>query len=328
MFFPFPLYPEVRVPLPLPGRIWKQVEAFQPDLIHIATEATLGLAMIRKASKSPFPVVSSYHTNFSQYIRHYYAGFLEERVWQYLRWFHNQTLRTYCPSRMTQEQLQSKGFKNVEIWSRGIEPELFSPKQYNPELRDRLGIQRNEILAVYVGRLAKEKNLPQLLRVFNRLKQSVPAVRLLLVGDGPIRRQIEREAPPGVICVGYKKGVELTEHFAIGDLFLFPSLTETFGNVVIEALSSGLPVVGFRAGGVPHSVHHGENGLLADPDNEDEFLSLAEQVCSNPELREQMAIEARAYALTQTWDHIFQQLFNSYKEVLCSATAGANGQTS
>jgi len=319
---PFPLYPEVRVVLGRPGSIWRRIEAFRPDLIHIATEATLGLAMLLKARKGPFPIVSSYHTNFSQYIRHYYAGFLEERIWQYLRWFHNECLRTYCPSRMTREDLTRRGFQNVEVWPRGVDTSLYHPRRRCPQLRKQLGSDNSAPLAVYVGRLAKEKNLPQLLRVFARLRERVPNAQLMLVGDGPIRGRIERDKPPGVLCVGYKRGEELATHYASADFFWFPSLTETFGNVVIEALSSGLPVVGFRAGGVPHSVHHGENGLLAEREDEDQFLQHAETLCRDDALRRRMSEAAWAYALTQTWEHIFGGLFASYQAVLNSRSSG------
>lgn len=319
---PFPLYPEVRVPLLIPGRVWRRVVAFQPELIHIATEATLGLALLLKARKSAFPVVSSYHTNFSQYVRHYYGGFLEGRIWQYLRWFHNQCLRTYAPSQMTLEELTHRGFRNVEIFSRGADTRLFNPRRRSPALRQQLGLKEGDVLAAYVGRLAKEKNLPQLLRAFSRLRERASGVYLLLVGDGPIRGELERSKPPGVLCVGYKRGEELATHFASADFFWFPSLTETFGNVVLEALASGLPVVGFRAGGVPHSVHDGDNGLLAEPGDEEAFLRHAETLCREPALRRRMSEAAWTYAQSQTWEHIFERLFESYGRVLRGEPAG------
>jgi len=326
--FPFPLYPEVVVPVPRPWKIWRRIKAFNPDLIHIATEVFLGLAVLRKAKGGTIPVVSSYHTNFTQYLRHYYMGCLENGIWKYLRWFHNNTLRTYCPSTMTREDISSRGFQNVEVWSRGVETDLFSPERRSEALRQQLGVNEADILAVYVGRLAKEKNLPVLLRVFEKLQQRLPAVKLLLVGDGPIRNSIEKTKPEGVICVGYKRGEALAEHFASADLFLFPSVTETFGNVVIEGLSCGVPVVGFRAGGVPHSVHHGENGLLAEPEDEESFLSNAEKLCRDKELRRNMSEEARRYARTQNWDRIFEELFASYRQVLEeSRTSAPSRQT-
>jgi glycosyltransferase involved in cell wall biosynthesis len=313
---PFPLYPEVRVVLARPGKVWKKIREFNPDLIHIATEATLGLAMLRKTKKSAVPLVTSYHTNFTQYTRHYYMGFIEERLWHYLRWFHNQAERTFCPSRMTMDELTRRGFTGLELFPRGVEADIFSPQKYNPLLREKLGVKEGEILAVYVGRVAKEKNLPLLIRVFKRLRENHPHVHLMIVGDGPIKNHIQQQAPEGITCVGYKTGEELAEHYASADLFVFPSLTETFGNVVIEALSSGLPAVVFRAGGVPQSVTHGENGLMAEPDDEETYYKHFETLCKDKALREQLSKAARAYALTQTWDRIFQRLFTSYEEVL------------
>jgi len=314
--FAFPLYPEVRVPLPRPGKLWKAIQAFRPDLIHVATEATLGLSVLLKARGKGIPVVSSYHTNFSQYTRHYYLGAFEKGVWNYLRWFHNQGLRTYCPSEMTRRDLLDHGFTNVEVWARGVEVALYSPSRRSEEIRGRLKLAPDDVLAVYVGRLAKEKNLPLLLRVFRRAKQRMANLQLLLVGDGPIRKTVESQAPPGVHCVGYKRGEDLAAHFASGDLFLFPSVTETFGNVVLEALACGLPVVGFEAGGVPHSVHHGENGLLAPLNDEETFQEHFEGLCRDSQRRSQMAKAARAYAETQTWGNIFSGLFASYETVL------------
>lgn len=313
---PFPLYPEVRICFPRPGKIWKRIVAFQPDLIHIATEASLGLAVLWKARKGPFPIVTSYHTNFTQYARHYYLGFLENAAWKYLRWFHNQSPPTYCPSRMTLAELQDRGLQGVEIWSRGLETGLFNPGHRSLELRRNLGVRDEDVLLVYVGRLAKEKNLPVLLQAFDRLKAKVPEVKLLLVGDGPIRASLEKRTTPDILCVGYKRGKELAAHYASGDLFAFPSLTETFGNVVLEAMGCGLPVVGFEAGGVPHSVRHGESGLLAPPDHPEVFTSHLETLCRDAALRKRMSEAARTYAESQTWEQIFSRLFDSYRRVI------------
>lgn len=313
---PFPLYPEVRMVFSRPSRVWARIKEFQPDLIHIATEGPLGLSILLKARRGPFPVVSSYHTNFAQYARHYYTGFLEKTCWNYLRWFHNQSPRTYCPSSRTREDLIQRGFKNVEVWARGIETDLFHPGRRSERLREELGLGADEVLAVYCGRIAKEKNLPALLKAFNQLRSERKDVKLMLIGDGPYRAHLEHQKPEGVFCVGYKRGEELARHFASGDFFWFPSVTETFGNVVIEALASGLPVVGFRAGGVPHSVHHGENGFLAEPDDLESFIEGARRLCEDASLRRKFSTAAVEYAQSQTWENIFQGLFDSYQRLL------------
>ena len=255
-----PFYKELFLPLPPFGGVRRAIDAFRPDLIHIATEATLGLSALRYALKRRLNVVSSFHTNFDQYSRHYRVGWARGTIERYLRWFHNRTRETYVPSRATIAQLERSGFERLVLWQRGVDATMFRPdRPARHEIRRALGWSPEDTVIGYVSRIAPEKNVDYLADALAIVAARRPDVRMLMVGDGPSRAALERRLGASARFVGYKTGEDVADHYAAADIFAFSSLTETFGNVVLEAKASGLPVVALRAGGVGETVRHGRD---------------------------------------------------------------------
>lgn len=320
-----PFYKELYLPLPPFGGVRRAIEAFRPDLVHIATEATLGLAAHRFALRRGLNVVSSFHTNFDQYSRHYRVGWARGVIEGYLRWFHNHTRETYVPSRATIAQLERAGFERLVLWQRGVDSTMFRPdRPARHEIRRALGWSPEDPVIGYVSRIAPEKNVDYLADALSIVATRRPDVRMLMVGDGPSRPALERRLGGCARFVGYKTGADVADHYAAADIFAFSSLTETFGNVVLEAKASGLPVVAVRAGGVGETVRPGETGLLVEPSEPpdrlaDALLSLVER----PDERRRMAESARRYAESQSWDAIMGGLRDRYVAIVEGASSAA-----
>ncbi len=309
-----PFYRELLVPLPPFGSVRRAIDAFQPDLIHIATEATLGLAALNHASSSSIPVVSSFHTNFDQYTNHYGVGGLKGLIWRYLRWFHNRTLETYVPSRTTIGELEGKGFERLVLWARGVDARLFRPDRPRREaIRTSLGFGPDHVVIGHVSRIAVEKNVTYLGHALAMVVKQRPLARLLIVGDGPARPELEATLGEGARFVGYRSGEDLADHYAAADLFAFASLTETFGNVILEAMASALPVVAIRSGGPSDIVIDGETGRLIAPDQPPEtFARALVELIDDPLRRKQMSEQARKHATSQSWEAIMKGLRERY----------------
>jgi glycosyltransferase involved in cell wall biosynthesis len=313
-----PFYRELRLPLPPFGRVHRAIDSFQPDVIHIATEATLGWSVLRRALRRRLAVVSSFHTNFDQYSGHYGVGWARAVIWRYLRWFHNNTRETYVPSETTITELAGRGFERVVLWRRGVDSSLFRPNRPGRlDVRRALGWAPEDVVITYVSRIAPEKNVDYLAAALAIVTSERPDVRLLLVGDGPSRPALEQRLGSIAHFAGYLQGAALSDHYAASDIFAFSSLTETFGNVVLEAMASGLPVVALRAGGVGESVHSGTTGILIDPSEPPtSFASALLRLVENPDQRTAMARAAREHALSQSWDAIMGGLRGRYQSVI------------
>lgn len=316
-----PFYKELLLPLPPFGPVHRALDAFGPDLIHIATEATLGLSVLGHALRRGIPMVSSFHTNFDQYSDHYGVGWTKGTIWRYLRWFHNRTRETYVPSRATIAALRFRGFERLTLWPRGVDATLFRPDRPGRDaVRQALGFRPGQVVVGYVSRIAAEKNINYLVSALESVASERPEARFLFVGDGPARTETERRMGAHARFVGYRSGDDLADHYAAADLFVFSSLTETFGNVILEAMASGLPVVALRAGGVGDTVHPGETGFLIDPGGPpSEFAGAVLRVIDGEALRRRMASSARAYATSQSWTEIMGALRDRYREVVESA---------
>jgi glycosyltransferase involved in cell wall biosynthesis len=319
-----PFYREIRLPIPPFGRVHRAIEAFQPDVIHIATEATLGWSVLRRVLRRRLAVVSSFHTNFDQYSGHYGVGWARAMIWRYLRWFHNNTRETYVPSEATITELEGLGFERVVLWRRGVDSSLFRPDRPGGlDVRRALGWAPEDVVITYVSRIAPEKNVDYLADALAIVASRQPGVRLLLVGDGPSRPALEQRLGSIAHFAGYLQGEALSNHYAASDIFAFSSLTETFGNVVLEAMASGLPVVALRAGGVGESVRSGSTGILVDPSEPPEsFASALLRLIEHPDQRMAMAQAARDYALSQSWDAIMGGLRERYQRVIDERASG------
>ncbi|MGW5979892.1 glycosyltransferase family 4 protein [Bacillus mycoides] len=314
------LYPECRFAFPTP-RIKRELLAFKPDIIHIATPFNMGLCGLYYAKKLNIPVVGSYHTDFDAYLRYYKIEFLSNMLWNYLKWFHSHMQKNFVPSPETLHQLKKKGFQQLYIWGRGVDCTLFHPT-YNKDLfRKKYNITAKYILS-YVGRLAPEKDIDTLQTLIQTTNKERDDIHWLIAGDGPLAKGLHENVPKtNVTFTGYLQGKDLAEVYASSDLMVFPSTTETFGNVVLESLACGTPVIGANSGGVKNIIADGKTGVLCEPKNEDSFLSSIYELLNNEEMRKQMSLDARSYAATQSWDEISSDLLMHYDDVIQSRKA-------
>ncbi len=316
---PLSFYREVRLGLATPGRLRRLFGEFQPDLIHVATEGPLGLVALFAADRLGLPVVSSYHTHYDQYMGHYALGLLEKGTRVYLRWFHNRTCLTLAPTAATRSELLAKGYDNVQVWPRGVDRQRFHPQFRDDAFRASLGLSADDLLILYVGRLAPEKNLSALLHAFTRLRERVASqrarnLRLALVGGGPFMATLQAEARPWMILPGYQHGHDLARWYASADIFAFPSLTETFGNVVLEAQASALPVVAFDCSAMRERIEPEQDGLLAQ--TTEQFGTALQTLVEDGRRCRRMGARARRSAEQQDWSPIFDTLEERYQRVV------------
>ncbi|WP_275980298.1 glycosyltransferase family 4 protein [Halalkalibacter alkaliphilus] len=314
---PFLLYPECRIALPNPVQMKQSLEEFKPSLIHIATPLNLGLYGLHYGKKHHIPVVASYHTHFDDYLKYYHVPFLQKWFWKYMFWFHRSVEKIYVPSQSTKEKLTNISFHDeLEIWGRGIDHSYYTPIKKTDEIRRKYQIKQRKIL-LYVGRIAPEKEIDIALNTYETLPLHLRQdTHFLIVGDGPQLKLLSEHNNEQITFTGFLEGEELAKIYASSDLFLFPSSTETFGNVVLEAMASGLPVVGANAGGVQHLINHGENGFLCEARNVKGFSAYTALLLDDNDKRYRFANNARQFALTQSWDEIFSRLIRSYYDVV------------
>jgi glycosyltransferase involved in cell wall biosynthesis len=308
----FPLYPEVRLGYPT-ADVWRSLDAFGPDVVHLAGPVTNGFGGLKYAQSRHLPVVSSYHTSLPEYARLYGLGWLVEWAWSSLRSVHNSTAVTLCPSRQTIEDLTARGFERLALWARGVDASLFSPALRSTAMRARLGVGEGEALVMYVGRLAREKKLDRLATALRR----IDGVRAAIVGDGPDRARLEQvfsDLP--VTFTGTLRGEELASAYASADIFAFPSDTDTFGNVVLEAMACGVPVVACNVGGQLDLVQHGASGLLFEADDTEQFAARLCQYRDDPRLRATHAAEALHAARERTWPRQIDVLMRHYRAAM------------
>jgi glycosyltransferase involved in cell wall biosynthesis len=242
-----PRYPGLRIGLPARRRLHMLWKNTLPDALYVATEGPLGHSALRVAGSLGIPACTGFHTRFDEFVRYYGFGLLAPIVLRYLRHFHRRSAATLVPTAELADFLRAQGFGKVELLRRAVDTRLFSPERRDMELRAGWGIGPEQLAAIHVGRLAAEKNLHLAVRAFRTIQAQRPDARFIFVGDGPMRAALEAQNPDFVFC-GMQHGEALARHYASGDLFLFPSITETFGNVTLEALASGVPVVAFDYG--------------------------------------------------------------------------------
>ena len=303
--WPLPGYPGLQWGQSSLHKLLRRWQRQRPDVLYIATEGPLGLSALRAARLLAIPVVSGFHTNFQQYTGHYGIGLLTRAMTNYLRWFHNRTQLTLVPSIGQKVDLERRDFERLALLARGVDSQLFHPRRRSDALRESWGLGPDDLAVLHVGRLAAEKNLGLLVKAFRALQTAHPhrRMRLILVGDGPLRASLQAQLPQALFC-GLQRGETLAEHYASGDLFLFPSLSETFGNVVLEALASSLGVVAFDQAAAAQHIHHGHNGLLARPGDEAGFCEAACELLGDAEVLRHIRLNARRHASHLSWDDI------------------------
>lgn len=314
---PVPVYPELLLPRwPSQRERWF-LEAFDPEVVHCATESVLGWWGRRWALRTRRPLVTSFHTNFPAYAAGYGFGFGENAAWALLRRFHAPAFRTLAPSRDTVADLANRRFHaRLDIWSRGVNGEQFNPGHRNSATRKTLAGGAGLIL-LYVGRLAPEKRLSLLLEAFPQVRERASVeVALVLVGGGPMEADLRARPRPGVHLAGYLTGLDLARAYASSDIFGFPSDTETFGNVVLEAMASGLPVVGVDRGGVRDSIVPGETGFRTPPGDVAAFADALLRLVEDPLLRARFGTRGRLLAEGRTWPRILDGVLDTYREAM------------
>ncbi|MFN8633471.1 MAG: glycosyltransferase family 1 protein [Chloroflexota bacterium] len=316
---PFPLYPEVRPALMGPG-IGQELDRFRPDVIHLVGPVVNGVGGLVYALARGIPVLASFHTNLAHYAQHYSLGWLEAWVWRALRTVHNRCALTLCPSHAILGDLRQRGFERLRYWSRGVDTHQFSPDRGSPLWRREHGVPDGVTLLLDVGRLAREKRVADLAPVMRGLSASGERVHLAVVGDGPARAELEAAfAGLPVTFTGYVHGDALATAYASADLFVFPSDSEAFGNVVLEAMASGLPVVAAAAGGVEDLVEHEVTGRLFEPADTAHVETSIRVYLKHPDLLRQHGGAARSAALARTWSRQQRLLLAHYAAVVSTA---------
>ena len=300
---PIPRYTQLKMGMPgtqALARAWTQ---HRPDLVHIATEGPLGWSALSAARKLKLPVVTDFHTNFHAYSRHYGFTWLRRPIAGYLRHFHNRADCTLVPTEELMHQLAELRFERLRIVGRGVNPEVFTPVRRSPELRAKWGASAQTLVALCVSRFAPEKNFPLVIEAYEAMHRLRPDTKLVLVGDGPLLEELRR-ANVGCVIAGRLVNGELSAHYASADAFLFPSVTETFGNVTLEAMASGLGVVAYDYAAARRHLEHGRSALLAPFDDRAAFIAQAERLAREPHLARELGRAARSVAENVTWEHI------------------------
>jgi len=318
---PIPTYAAMRFGLPAKNRLTKLWSAHRPDIVHVATEGPLGWSAVAAARKLHLPITSSFHTNFQSYTGHYGLGLLKTPIESYLRKLHNHTQTTMVPTRALMLDLQNRGYLNVKLLARGVSDALFCPSKRSPALRSSWGVSEDDLVVMLVGRLAKEKNVGLVIAAYRAIARLQPRARLVFVGDGPLRAALQTNCPEAVFA-GMRQGEDLAAHYASGDLFLFPSLTETYGNVVPEALASGLAVVSFANAAAQELITSAINGMLVPAGDELAFVNAAVRVAQNARLRTALRVAAAPSVAHLGWEAIFDTFIDHLRRVLDSQCSG------
>ena len=304
--WPIPFYNSLRIGAPAFALLRRRWQENRPDVVHVATEGPLGYSALKTARKLGIPITSSFHTNFHQYGGHYGLSFGRELALQYLRWFHNRTACTLVPTDEMSANLAGHRFERLAVLSRGVDAHLFSPAKRSDVLRHSWNAGPDDPVILCVGRLAAEKNLYLAVEAYRAMRLINPRSRFVLVGDGPLRSKLA-ERYPDFIYAGTRRGEELAAYYASSDVFLFSSITETFGNVVTEALASGLVVAGFDYAAMRQHVRAGFNGYVAKFDDNAAFVQMACMVMSRRADWLALRVAARAAAQTISWEAIVAQ---------------------
>lgn len=314
--FPFPAYPEYRIGIP-DERLIEEISRFAPEVVHFINPFAFGFRCYDRLTRAgvALPTVFSFHTLYGEFVKQYRGlQSLSSLLWWLMRDYHNQADLNLTVSSAMLEDLQRRGFQRVELWPPAVDCELFHPQRADREMRRRLsGGEPDAPLLVTVSRLAPEKNVAFLRDVLRRL----PDARLAIIGDGPQHAELETLfAGTCTRFFGYMQGRELAAAYASADAFVYASETETMGNVVMEAMASGLSVVVPRAGGIPSLVEHGVTGILYEPRHVDAAVSMLQQLFEEDGLRSRLAAAARATAETRTWDAAVAHVRQSYAETI------------
>lgn len=313
--FRFFLYSECKIAIPKYRKIKKELDSFNPDIIHVVTPFSIGIMGLKYSKDTNIPMVASYHTDFPKYLKYYNLEFLENTLWYFFKWFHSHSYINFCPSVDTKEEMEKHGINNLELWGRGIDTIKYNPNKKNEKLREKY-CSNNEALLLYVGRIAPEKELDVLMEAAKKLNRMNVKYKLVVVGDGPSKKEFESMTIDNVVFVGYKSGSELEAYYATADIFTFPSSSETYGNVILEAMASGLPVICPYSGGLKENIIDSYNGLIFETGSSENMAYKIIELINDNNLRYRLRENARSYTITKSWNNIYSDLFSKYRLVV------------
>jgi glycosyltransferase involved in cell wall biosynthesis len=320
---PIPRYPQLKLGFPAGRTLRRLWRNSPPDVVHIATEGPLGVSALMAARRMGVPTVSEFRTNFDAYTRYYGIGCFQRVIRGYLRAFHNGTGLTMVPTTPLARDLGKHGFRNLSTVARGVDAHHFHPSRRSAALRNSWGAAPGTLVAISVGRLAPEKNLGTLAAAYQTMRGVNPTTRLVIVGDGPSRDAIQSACPQAHFA-GMRSGSDLATHYASADILLFPSITETFGNVTLEAMASGLAVLAYDYAAASTLIRHGESGLLARYDDRTDYLRLSKEAALRPKALEILGAQARSCAESMDWNTIISQIEGHYRSAVQSRSSQAS----
>jgi|UniRef100_UPI004048F0FF glycosyltransferase involved in cell wall biosynthesis len=300
---PIPGYPLLRLGLPARRRLVRHWKSDRPDLVHVVTEGPLGASAVSAARAMGLPVTSSFHTNFHAYTHNYGFGLLYPMVLGWLRRVHNRTQRTFAPTDELCAELRNLGFRNMTLLSRGVDTDCFSPTRRSRSLRESWGAGPDDPVVLHVGRMAPEKNYGLLFKCYEAMRHANPRLRFVLAGDGPMRDSLIKQHPECHFA-GFYSRQEIGRYYASADIYIHPSLTETFGNVLTEAMASGLAVSGFDYAAARQFIQHRQNGLVVPCDKSDELIAAAVELACDQNLRAELRQAARESFAQQSWSNV------------------------
>ena len=310
----FPLYKEYRFAVPGIKHFEYHLNSFKPDIIHINSPCSLGFAALKYGEKYDIPIVATYHTHFPSYAKYYKIKSLESFGWSYLRSLYNKCERVYVPSIPVMKELLEHGFSTTTFLPHGVDTTVFNPSFKSVEWKKKIGIEGKHAL-LFAGRLVWEKDLKILAETYKMINSERNDTAFVIAGEGPIRNELEQLMPEAVF-LGYQNGIDLSTTYASSDIFVFPSTTETFGNVTVEAMASGIPSVCAKEGGAYGIIQDNITGLLAEPRDAKDLAKKINYLLDNPKVRFSMSQKALEFSKEQTWENIFKQLYESYHEVI------------
>jgi glycosyltransferase involved in cell wall biosynthesis len=301
--FRIPAYRQLQMGLPSRRALERAWAEERPEVVHIATEGPLGWSALSAARRLRIPVATDFRTNFHSYVRDYGMAWLARPVTSYLRSFHNRAACTMVPTREMAKALSAQGFERLRVVARGVDTKVFHPERRSRELREGWGAVEDTPVVLCVSRFAREKNLALVIEAYQAMRRVRRDAKLVLVGDGPLAEELRRENV-GFVIAGRKEDAELARHYASADVFLFASMSETWGNVTLEAMASGLAIVAYDYAAAREALRDGESALLAPFGDAQSFLTQAERLAAEPELVRVLGRAARAAAEARAWGRI------------------------
>lgn len=311
----FPLYKDYRLPLPSIKGFSEQIDKFKPDVIHLHSPDTIAWQALKYSKKRNVPIVATYHSDFGRYLAYYHLGFLRKLVWALMSKLYKQMRFVTTPSAIITEELIGHGIPNVYTQPWGVDFANFGTNFRSDEFRNEILKGENKIVLLSVSRLTWEKDLHTLAEAYNLLRKTRSDFCMVVAGDGPIRKKLE-SLMSGAIFLGHVERLKLSQVYASSDILVFPSTTETFGNVTVEAMASGLVPVVANAGGSKSLVKNGENGFLTEPKNPDDICKKVSILLDNPQMQLQMRNVSLEFVKKFKWSSVFDEFLKMYQELL------------